>query len=54
MTKVHRLDATLCFVDSVGKRAQVWDSGDVGGFESYIMSEDQEDGAKAEAAEVYK
>ena len=53
MTKEHKLDATLCFVDSLGKKGEIWEGGEVGGFESYIMAE-EEDATKAEAAEVYR
>jgi Rps23 Pro-64 3,4-dihydroxylase Tpa1-like proline 4-hydroxylase len=53
MTKVPRLDATLCFVDAQGGLEELWDDGDVGGFECYIEAEGEE-GETAEAAEVYK
>ena len=53
LTRETRLDATLCFVDdrSDDLSDQVWESGDVGGFQCYIVA-DEEEGT--EAAEVYK
>lgn len=69
MTRVSRLDATLCFVDTENLApssqtdevnlddfddddfAELWEGGDVGGFECYIGADGQE---SAEAAEVYR
>ena len=49
---VERLDATLCFVDDTDAAdADLWASGDVGGFECFIAAEDE--GEAAAAAEVY-
>ena len=54
MTVTPRLDATLCFVnDQEDDDAELWDTGDVGGFECYIEAEG-EAGESAEAAEVYR
>ena len=48
-----RIDATLCFVDTRDKdMEELWDSGDVGGFECYIAAEDDTDADAT--AEVYK
>ncbi|GAB5029521.1 hsp90 chloroplast targeted [Nannochloropsis oceanica] len=53
VTKDHRLDATLSFVDDEKKgRKAAWGSGDVGGFECYIKAEEGNDGV--EAAESYR
>lgn len=60
LTTIPRLDATLCFVDcgdddgddDDNDKEALWDDGDVGGFECYIVAED--DANTAEAAEVYK
>lgn len=46
------LDATLCFVDCAGDKAEAWEGGDAGGFECYIEAD--EDSESAEAAEVYR
>ena len=53
LTRETRLDATLCFVDdrTDDLSDQLWESGDVGGFQCYIVA-DEEEGT--EAAEVYK
>lgn len=54
MTVTPRLDATLCFVcDQEEEDSELWDTGDVGGFECYIEAEG-EAGESAEAAEVYR
>ena len=62
MTKIPRLDATLCFVDETNnddnddnedddeEEYSCWDSGDVGGFECYIEA----DSEGLEASEVYR
>jgi hypothetical protein len=64
MTKIPRLDATLCFVDETTttttnddnnnnddeEEYSCWDSGDVGGFECYIEA----DSEGLEASEVYR
>jgi hypothetical protein len=48
-----RMDATLCFSDTRDKqKAELWDGGDVGGFECYIAAEDDTDADAT--AEVYK
>eukprot|EP00603_Paraphysomonas_imperforata_P004548 CAMPEP_0114423178 /NCGR_PEP_ID=MMETSP0103-20121206/6010_1 /TAXON_ID=37642 ORGANISM="Paraphysomonas imperforata, Strain PA2" /NCGR_SAMPLE_ID=MMETSP0103 /ASSEMBLY_ACC=CAM_ASM_000201 /LENGTH=708 /DNA_ID=CAMNT_0001591823 /DNA_START=53 /DNA_END=2179 /DNA_ORIENTATION=+ len=48
-----RMDATLCFADTRTKeKAEMWDGGDVGGFECYIAAEDDTDADAT--AEVYK
>ncbi|CAD7703036.1 unnamed protein product [Ostreobium quekettii] len=48
-----RLDAVLCFVDDDSEEdALKWDSGDVGGFEAYLLAD--VDGDEQEAPEVYK
>jgi hypothetical protein len=48
-----RLDATLCFADTRDEdKAELWDGGDVGGFECYIAAEDDTDADAT--AEVYK
>lgn len=47
------MDATLCFADTRNKqKAELWDGGDVGGFECYIAAEDDTDADAT--AEVYK
>jgi hypothetical protein len=47
------LDATLCFSDTRDEvKAELWDGGDVGGFECYIAAEDDTDCDAT--AEVYK
>ena len=53
LTRESQLDATLCFVDDRKEDMsdQVWESGDVGGFQCYIVA-DEEEGT--EAAEVYQ
>ena len=53
LTRVSQLDATLCLVDDRedDMSDQVWQSGDVGGFQCYIVA-DEEEGT--EAAEVYQ
>jgi len=53
LTRESQLDATLCFVDDRQDDLsdQVWESGDVGGFQCYIVA-DEEEGT--EAAEVYQ
>lgn len=50
LTKDPQLDAVLCFVceGEAGDR-EVWGSGEVGGFEAYLLADDDN-----EAAEVYK
>ena len=54
MTETPRLDATICFVNDHGEEdSELWDTGDVGGFECYIEAEG-EAGESAEAAEVYR
>ena len=54
MTQIPRLDATLCFVnDQTDGDGELWETGDVGGFECYIEAEG-EGGESAEAAEVYR
>jgi hypothetical protein len=53
LTTIPRLDATLCFVDGDDdEKEALWEDGDVGGFECYIVAED--DANTVEAAEVYK
>ncbi len=53
LTTIPRLDATLCFVDDEAEESEeLWEDGDVGGFECYIVAE--EDANNVEAAEVYK
>jgi hypothetical protein len=51
LTKDPQLDAVLCFVTELAGTddKEVWDGGEVGGFEAYLLAD--EDG---EAAEVYK
>eukprot|EP00049_Salpingoeca_infusionum_P026021 m.23237 g.23237 ORF g.23237 m.23237 type:complete len:575 (+) comp8466_c1_seq1:224-1948(+) len=50
LEQVHRLDATLCFVDDDDDLdASAWQSGDIGGFECYIAADDED----TVAAEVY-
>lgn len=50
LTHDPRLDASLCFVDESSPDAiELWQSGEVGGFEAYVLA-DEED----EAAEVYR
>ncbi|KAL4426531.1 hypothetical protein ABPG77_008389 [Micractinium sp. CCAP 211/92] len=50
LTKDPQLDAVLCFVSEgeAGDR-ELWESGEVGGFEAYLLADDDN-----EAAEVYK
>lgn len=45
------LDATLCFVEASGADAgMMWDSDEVGGFQCYILGDDEAN----EAADTYK
>ncbi len=51
LTKDPRLDVVLCFVgDSSQEAKEAWDSGDIGGFEAYLLADEEEKGA----AEVYR
>lgn len=53
MVETPLLDATLCFVKSNDEEdAELWESGDVGGFECYIEAD--EDADAAATAEVYR
>eukprot|EP00595_Chromulina_sp_UTEXLB2642_P000585 CAMPEP_0196766688 /NCGR_PEP_ID=MMETSP1095-20130614/28619_1 /TAXON_ID=96789 ORGANISM="Chromulina nebulosa, Strain UTEXLB2642" /NCGR_SAMPLE_ID=MMETSP1095 /ASSEMBLY_ACC=CAM_ASM_000446 /LENGTH=68 /DNA_ID=CAMNT_0042130105 /DNA_START=135 /DNA_END=338 /DNA_ORIENTATION=+ len=56
MVSSSKLDTTLCFVDTIsdGNNTDLWDSGDVGGFECYIESSTDENNQSIEAAEVYQ
>lgn len=48
LTLAHRLDATLCLVNDVGAAAaEQWASGDVGGFQAYLPSAQEDDADKA-------
>jgi len=51
LTKDPRLDAVLCFVSDSDEAARTaWDSGEVGGFEAYLLADEDED----KPAEVYR
>uniref|UniRef100_A0A7S3R425 Fe2OG dioxygenase domain-containing protein n=1 Tax=Dunaliella tertiolecta TaxID=3047 RepID=A0A7S3R425_DUNTE len=51
VTQDPRLDAVLCFVaEQEGNTA--WDDGEVGGFEAYLLADEEKEGAAAE--EVYR
>ena len=51
LTKDPRMDAVLCFVDDEEEDAKTaWDSGEVGGFEAYLLADEGED----RPAEVYR
>lgn len=52
MTKDPRLDAILCFVDEYSNEeaAEAWESGEVGGFQAYLLADEDE----AKPAEVYR
>ena len=51
LTKDPRLDAVLCFVaDGAEGAAEAWESGELGGYEAYLLAEEDEDGP----AEVYR
>lgn len=53
LVSTPRLDATLCFAETSDKdKAELWDGGDVGGFECYIAAEDDTDADAT--AEVYR
>jgi prolyl 3-hydroxylase /prolyl 3,4-dihydroxylase len=55
MVETPMLDATLCFVkadDADDEEAELWESGDAGGFECYIEAD--EDADAAATAEVYR
>ena len=62
ITASPRLDAVLCFVDEAGEgdsETSPWAAGDVGGFEAYLLADEEEDGSKgasasAAAAAVYR
>lgn len=49
----NKLDITLCFVDNKSKRNKsLWNSGDIGGYECYISTDD--DLNSAATAEIYQ
>lgn len=50
LTKDPRLDCVLCFCDSEGDAGSAWAVGEVGGFEAYLLADEDE----AVAAEVYR
>eukprot|EP00201_Polytomella_parva_P018149 CAMPEP_0175071454 /NCGR_PEP_ID=MMETSP0052_2-20121109/19253_1 /TAXON_ID=51329 ORGANISM="Polytomella parva, Strain SAG 63-3" /NCGR_SAMPLE_ID=MMETSP0052_2 /ASSEMBLY_ACC=CAM_ASM_000194 /LENGTH=546 /DNA_ID=CAMNT_0016338629 /DNA_START=56 /DNA_END=1693 /DNA_ORIENTATION=+ len=53
ITKDPRLDVVLTFVDDATKDdATTWDSGEMGGFEAYLLAETDDESAAA--AEVYR
>ena len=64
ITSSPRLDAVLCFVDEAGEgdsETSAWAAGDVGGFEAYLLADEDEGGgdgskasASAAAAAVYR
>lgn len=67
ITASPRLDAVLCFVDEAGEgdgETSPWAAGDVGGFEAYLLADEEEGGpagsgkasasASAAAAAVYR
>ena len=53
LTKDPRLDVVLTFVDDVAESsAEAWSAGEVGGFEAYLLADEDKAGAAAE--EVYR
>lgn len=51
LTKDPRLDAVLCFVaDGAEGAAEAWESGEMGGYEAYLLAEEDEE----KPAEVYR
>lgn len=43
LTKDPRLDCVLCFVDDAeDEKSAAWDEGEVGGFEAYLLADDDE------------
>lgn len=53
LTKDPRLDCVLCVVDDGSQDSkEAWDSGEVGGFEAYLLAEEDKAGATDE--EVYR
>jgi prolyl 3-hydroxylase /prolyl 3,4-dihydroxylase len=51
LTRDPRLDAVLCFVNDSSQAAKAaWDSGEVGGFEAYLLADEDEE----RPAEVYR
>jgi Rps23 Pro-64 3,4-dihydroxylase Tpa1-like proline 4-hydroxylase len=50
LTKDPRLDVVLTFVDNESMSSSAWEDGECGGFEAYLLADEEEDGP----AEVYR
>ncbi len=50
LTNDPRLDCVLCFCDDREEAGDAWEAGEVGGFEAYLLADEEE----RSAAEVYR